>query len=110
MCERDSSIGCEPSGRLSGTIRHDARTFEAEVLRPRLGPGDGRDLRTFLTKELFGTAEELEEAADGLLEGLAETFDSGEFALVVAAPVIPEGIQRVIEYLKRGACRCTGWR
>src|SRR5207237_1406992 len=33
------------------------------------------------------------------LEGLGETLRSGSFALVLAAPTIPAGVQRVIEYL-----------
>lgn len=73
--------------------------FETQVLRPMLEPADRRDRRTFLTEKLFGTGEEPDEAADRLLERLAETLRSGAFSLVVAAPLIPEGIQRVIEYL-----------
>lgn len=33
------------------------------------------------------------------LIGVSETLRSGDFALVVAAPTIPEGVERVMEYL-----------
>jgi hypothetical protein len=60
---------------------------------------DPRDLRSFVIDELLAEDDEPEEAADRLLEQLAETLRSGDFALVVAAPLIPDGIEKVIEYL-----------
>jgi len=38
-------------------------------------------------------------AADRALEGLGQTLRAGDFALVLAAPTIPAGMQRAIEYL-----------
>lgn len=73
--------------------------FDREVLRPRLGEDDPRSLREFVVDELLQRSDDIEDAADRLLESLSETLRSGDFTLVVAAPAIPEGVQRVIEYL-----------
>ena len=73
--------------------------FERDVLRRKLGESDPRGLRDFILEELVAEAEDPEEAAERTLEGLGETLRTGDFALVLAAPTIPEGVQRVIEYL-----------
>lgn len=73
--------------------------FEQAVLRRRLGEHDSRGLREFIVEELVAGAEDPEEAADRTIEGLSETLRSGDFALVLAAPTIPDGVQRNIEYL-----------
>lgn len=73
--------------------------FEREVLRPRLGANDSRGLREFVVDELMQGNDDAEDATDRLLESLSETLRSGEFTLVVAAPEIPEGVERVMEYL-----------
>jgi hypothetical protein len=73
--------------------------FERDVLRPMLGPGDGQSLREFVLERLLSEADDGEEAADRLLEALGETLRSGDFALLVAAPTIPERVQKVMEYL-----------
>jgi hypothetical protein len=73
--------------------------FEREVLRPRLGQDDPRSLREFVVGELLQSSDDIEDAADRLLESLSETLRSGDFTLVVAAPEIPEGVVRVMEYL-----------
>jgi hypothetical protein len=41
-------------------------------------------------------------------EGLSKTLAAGDFALVVAAPQIPAGVQRVIEYLNARGQRLYG--
>jgi hypothetical protein len=73
--------------------------FERDVLRPRLGEGDSRSLREFVIDELLSGSETIDEDADRVLDALSETLRSSEFALVVAAPEVPEGVQRVMEYL-----------
>jgi hypothetical protein len=73
--------------------------FEREVLRQRLGATDSRGLREFVVDELMQGNDDVEDATDRLLESLSETLRSGEFTLVVAAPEIPEGVERVMEYL-----------
>ena len=74
--------------------------FERRVLRPQLGERDPRDLRQFIADELLDDGdEEADDATQRVLDGLGETLRAGDFALVVAAPVITEGVQRVIEYL-----------
>ena len=72
--------------------------FERNVLR-RVGESDPRGLRDFILEELVSEVEDPEEAAERTLEGLGETLRTGDFALVLAAPTIPAGVQRVIEYL-----------
>jgi hypothetical protein len=73
--------------------------FERDVLRMKLGDDDPRTLREFIAEELVADADDPEEAAEHTLEELGETLRSGDFALVVAAPSIPAGVERVIEYL-----------
>ncbi len=73
--------------------------FEQAVLRRHLGLGDTRSLNEFVADAFFSETEDADESIDRILDGLSETLRSGDFALVVAAPVIPEGVQRVIEYL-----------
>ena len=73
--------------------------FERDVLHQRLGVNDPRTLREFVADELVAHEDDPEEAAEETLEQLGETLRSGHFALVVAAPKIPAGVHRVIEYL-----------
>ena len=73
--------------------------FERCVTRHRLN--DNRSLREFIADELVpgsGGAEAQAETQE-VIEALSETLQAGEFSLVVAAPTIPTGVQRVIEYL-----------
>jgi hypothetical protein len=48
------------------------------------------------------------ELAAAINEGLVKSLDSGAFALVVAAPQIPTGVQRVVEYLNARGQRLYG--
>ena len=73
--------------------------FERDVLRRKLTDSDPRSLRDYIVEELVAEADDPEEAAERTLEGLGETLRTGDFALVLAAPTIPAGVQRVIEYL-----------
>ena len=73
--------------------------FEQRVLRSRLGRDDPRTLAEFIRDELIGEMEEPDDATAYTCELLAETLRSGEFALVVAAPSVPPGVERQIEYL-----------
>jgi hypothetical protein len=73
--------------------------FERDVLRRKLTETDPRSLRDYIVEELVTEADDPEEAAERTLEGLGETLRTGDFALVLAAPTIPAGVQRVIEYL-----------
>ncbi len=74
--------------------------FECQVLRSGLGRSDPRTLSEFIAQELVDDAEEdVDALTEQVLDGLSETLRRGDFALVVAAPVIPEGVQRAIEYL-----------
>lgn len=73
--------------------------FEHRVLRSRLGREDPRSLAEFIRDELIGEAEDADEASTQTCELLAETLRNGDFALVVAAPSVPPGVERQIEYL-----------
>lgn len=73
--------------------------FENRVNRRRLD--DHRSLRQFILDELVTAADasEAETEAQTIIDALGETLRTGQFSLVVAAPTIPAGVQRVIEYL-----------
>jgi hypothetical protein len=73
--------------------------FERRVTRRRLN--DHRSLGEFITDELVPSSDaaEAQAEAQGVIEALSETLQGGQFSLVVAAPTIPTGVQRVIEYL-----------
>jgi hypothetical protein len=68
------------------------------VLAHRFAEGDERTLLDVLIDE-FHEQEDPEAAAEQTLENLGETLRTGDFALVLAAPTIPAGVQRVMEYL-----------
>jgi hypothetical protein len=63
------------------------------------GGDDPRGLEAFIAEEVVGEADDEEQETERLLEALGETLRSGDFALVLAAPTITAGVQRVIEYL-----------
>lgn len=73
--------------------------FDRAVLRRKLGDSDPRSLHDFIAEELVSKDEDPEEATERTLEGLGETLRTGDFAFVLAAPTIPAGVERVIEYL-----------
>ena len=86
--------------------------FERVVLRPFLGDDDSRSLRDFV-RDRFGavetnTREDPEAMADVVLRGLEQSLASGAMTLVVAAPSIPPGVQRVLEYLNAQGLRLFG--
>jgi hypothetical protein len=56
------------------------------------------DIGEFVARKVAGDEATPEQAA-AVRTGLANTLAAGDFALVVAAPQIPSGVQRVIEYL-----------
>jgi hypothetical protein len=73
--------------------------FEQRVLRSRLARDDPRTLAEFIRDELIVDVDDPEETSAHTCELLAETLRSGDFALVVAAPSVPSGVERQIEYL-----------
>jgi hypothetical protein len=85
-----------------------ANEFEHSVLHPYLRSTsieepDLPDLATFAA-QWFGPPAEVGEAAmdadfDEFPDQLGRTLAGGQFRLVVAAPSIPHGVQRVIEYM-----------
>lgn len=87
--------------------------FEASVLQPFLKEqgNDAVGLSEFLTAAFGAVPGE----SDGLDPGLdkspaieaalAGRLETGRFALVVAAPQIPPGVERVLEYLNRQGLR-----
>jgi hypothetical protein len=74
--------------------------FEQRVLRSLRGETDSRPLAQFVADELVpAEIDDAGEATSQILDALSETLRSGEFALVLAAPTIPERVLSVIEYL-----------
>ena len=73
--------------------------FEQRVLRSRMANDDSRTLAAFIRDELIVDVDDPDEASAHTCELLAETLRSGDFALVVAAPSFPPGVERQIEYL-----------
>ena len=72
--------------------------FQRDVIRDQ--DGNPRELRELIQEKLLPTdVEDPESATEKLLEDLTKTLLTGDFELVVAAPTIPEGVQRVMEYL-----------
>jgi hypothetical protein len=69
------------------------------VLRSRLDRNDSRTLAEFIRDELIDEVDDRDDATAYTCELLAETLRSGDFALVVAAPSVPPGVERQIEYL-----------
>lgn len=81
--------------------------FEQRVLHPFLiGAGRAAPLPT--VAEYFGEARQSGGGIDDLADQLAQTLAAGDFALVVAAPQIPVGVQRVLEYLNARGQRLFG--
>ncbi len=76
--------------------------FETGVVAPYLAtllsdaPSSLLDL---LTTGFDDDSEGGEDRARSALDRLAQTLETGDFTLVVAAPDIPSGVQRVLEYL-----------
>jgi hypothetical protein len=65
------------------------------------------DIGEFVARAVAGHDATPEQAA-AIGSGLASTLAAGDFALVVAAPHIPSGVQRVIEYLNARGQRLYG--
>jgi hypothetical protein len=84
--------------------------FERKVLRPFLGD-DPRTLHDFVRDSfsaMDASGEESDTAADAALRALEQGLSTGALTLVVAAPVIPAGVQRVLEYLNAQGLRLFG--
>jgi hypothetical protein len=76
--------------------------FEAGVVRPylaTLGADAPASLIDHLAVLLDDDGEGGEERARFALDRLGQTLETGDFTLVVAAPDVPLGVQRVLEYL-----------
>lgn len=76
--------------------------LERDVLRPYLASSG--QAATSLGEHLAAAfedaaSEELDDTADERIERLQQNLSTGRFALLVAAPAIPESVQRVLEYL-----------
>lgn len=80
--------------------------FEQRVVQPFLsqeGVSPLPSVAEYVAGEIEGGGD-----ADGLADQLGQTLAAGEFALVVAAPRIPVGVQRVLEYLNARGQRMFG--
>lgn len=75
--------------------------FDKGVVIPYLTSGaDGAqsDLLSYLG-DRFDDPESGEERAPLVIQRLEQTLETGDFTLIVAAPQVPVGVQRVLEYL-----------
>jgi hypothetical protein len=75
--------------------------FHRTVLGPYLDAAGGQSVGIAEYVQSRASSEsEVEVQDDGsLLAGLEQSLATGHFCLVVVAPVIPEGVEKVIEYL-----------
>ena len=80
--------------------------FEQRVVHPFLLQEGVSPLPS--VAEYVVSAIERDGDVDELADQLAQTLAAGEFALVVAAPRIPVGVQRVLEYLNARGQRMFG--
>jgi hypothetical protein len=82
--------------------------FEQRVLHPFLA-ANGRVAPLPTVAEYFAEATQRDpDSSDNVVDQLAQTLATGDFALVVAAPQIPVGVQRVLEYLNARGQRLFG--
>jgi hypothetical protein len=83
----------------------------SRVLHPYLDGGGSAephdDVGEFVARAVAGD-EATPELAAAITVGLSNSLAAGDFALVVAAPQIPAGVQRVIEYLNARGQRLFG--
>jgi hypothetical protein len=82
--------------------------FEQRVLHPFLA-ANGRVAPLPTVAEYLAEATQRDADSTGnVVDQLAQTLAAGDFALVVAAPRIPVGVQRVLEYLNARGQRLFG--
>ena len=81
--------------------------FLARIWNARDPPEPYPDVGEFVAREIAGD-DATPELAAAIGGGLGKTLAAGDFALVVAAPEIPAGVQRVIEYLNARGQRLYG--
>ncbi|HWH45119.1 MAG TPA: hypothetical protein VNT32_10340 [Thermoleophilaceae bacterium] len=81
--------------------------FESKALSL---PNDERDLATVIEDELALPDEtgDRSDAISRVLAGLETSLRTGDFVLAVAAPRIPDGVQRVVDYLGHRGQRLFG--
>jgi hypothetical protein len=82
--------------------------FQQRVLHPFLA-ANGWLAPLPTVAEYFAEATQRDaDSANNVADQLAQTLAAGDFALVVAAPQIPVGVQRVLEYLNARGQRLFG--
>jgi hypothetical protein len=88
-------------------------SFTEKIVRPHLrdcGEDDGVSLEEFISASFAGEggSDDDDVDADLIVRNLAATLEQGTFVLVVAAPKIPAGVERVLDYLNAQALRLYG--
>jgi hypothetical protein len=81
--------------------------FEQRVVHPFLSAA-GDDSLPSVGEYVAEATDRGSGSADDVANRLAQTLEAGDFALVVAAPHIPVGVQRVLEYLNARGQRLYG--
>jgi hypothetical protein len=81
--------------------------FEQRVVHPFLA-GEGDDSLPSVGEYVAEATDRGSDGSDDVADRLTQTLEAGDFALVVAAPHIPVGVQRVLEYLNARGQRLYG--
>jgi hypothetical protein len=84
--------------------------FEKGVVMPYLDSLHHHDAEELVSHlgAAFDEPETGEERAPAIVQRLEQTLETGDFTLVVAAPHVPLGVQRVLEYLNARGQRFYG--
>ena len=82
--------------------------FERRVLHPFLGASGQSGPLPSVGEYLADATGQDTDDTTALTESVGQSLAAGEFALVVAAPQIPIGVQRVLEYLNARGQRLFG--
>jgi hypothetical protein len=95
---------------LWGTSLGDFETSVFEPFRAHRRPGSTATLAEYLGERLGPAAEDGDATPEATpdLTALEGTLASGSFTLVVAAPEIPPGVRRALEYLNTQGLRLFG--
>lgn len=73
--------------------------FDETIVQRDSGAENVRSLRDVILEDLLADADDPDHELKDLLKRLGEMLRTGDFTLVLAAPTVPDGVRRVIEYL-----------
>lgn len=82
--------------------------FEQKILHPFVAATEPEAALPTVAEYVAEATQRGSAGSEDLADQLAQTLAAGDFALVVAAPQIPIGVQRVLEYLNARGQRLFG--